>query len=210
MAPNHGGPLLEDRIPLDRFGLIAITGPRDRDKPSRTPLYSEAVVPDNVTVEYYEEVAGIIKLEKTPYMDAGSGIGLTCDFPGRLFSRDKRMLVAICSAGIHPSIGTDRDVDTPTYVINQIQGLVKKDRQPRYSAALHEGGFFWRNTLVRAQETVARNLGITQTAIHCGYPPNGERSKRVLGAYGRVAKEEGYKKAESATLMGRLWVKTIT
>ncbi len=211
IAPNAGGPLPENRIPLDRFSLAALTAPAGWPHVSLHPINYQAQVPGGVIVEYYEQIAkGTPRLEGTAYVDAGAAIGLVCKFPGK-FLGSRRMLVAVSAAGIYPELDVPEiDNDMPTYVMNQFQGTVRTDLQPRYATALHNGGFFWRNTFVRAHEKVARGLGLGRVAIYCDHAGNSDRSRRIQRSFKRLATEEGYTPQTSQTLEGLLWTKDLT
>jgi hypothetical protein len=196
-----------DRIPLDQYGLTPITPPAMWYRYSWLPAaYSGDLVPD-ISVQYYESIGaeGDFTLRDSPFLDSGFGIGLTYELNGT------RTLVAVSSAGIYPSLGIPQEgPDAPTYAIKQFQGLVREDLQPELAESLGgRSGFFWRNTLARIHEHVARRLGMRRVALVCDYTENTEEHRRIRAAVHRLAREEGYVPVKGSILETLIYEKYL-
>ena len=194
--------------PLDRFALAALTSLRSDPSPSRTPLGHDVSIPEGVTVRYYEQVSAydLRRLQSTPFQDASGGIGLVGTFPEQAEgggAEQVRLLLATSAGGIHPRL--DINTDEPVYVVNQIQGLVQRELQPEYADLLQNGGLFWRGTLLRAHEAVARKLGLRRIALHCPYGD----TDNIRRMYAQTAKKLHYKKVAEPPGFGPLWVKDL-
>jgi len=134
---------------------------------------------------YVEPADGAIKVTYRPYhrrvyLDAQYSIGLV---------KDDR-LIAIASAGVVKG-------STALKVV-QIQDVtsLRRGDEDYFRSGLH-AGFLWRDTLVRAWESIAVQLGVTGIAVQ-GYANNawplisGNRDRGYYAAYDAVADRNGY------------------
>jgi hypothetical protein len=212
-AHNAGGWKTPEReIALDSYSLVPVMPKRGWDgQKSSVAVGYRCQAPQGVSSQYYETVLedSSPTVYDAPYLDTARGIGLVCDFPRRLWGR-KRVLIALSASAIVPNLGIPgEDTDSPAYIMNQFQGTVRDEYQPRFSGALRNGRFFWRNTLLRAHEQVARELGINRAALFCDYTDGSERSTRVRRAFARLAAQEGYTPVQETSLNGILWTKDL-
>lgn len=183
-------------LPPEEFGLVPILSAHPKGR--RIIDYSgrDVKVPEGVVMTYPNDADfdptsnGNCYPSGAPYIDTGRAIGLTHA------SESGPHLIAVAAAGIEEN----------TLVVTQIQDVTGMTRATHGRAIFRNalrGGYYWRDTLVRSWEQVARTIGTGRIAVRsCS---NSRWPEARSDGYDAVAKRLGF----SQNLDSQDWVKVV-